>query len=270
MKKTVKIVAVATALFGMVSIGFIACSKKGNNPMTNTTGNSALREGYSLFSWLSTSGLNQNAIDLANHVDGHTQEVSIMDNPNYGSFSPSPENDIYFSGQSNSNLSISIDGFKYSARDDGQWLRHDSKLKTYFGKNLSVKISDGSSTNTYSIYQPTQMRVVKLGQANSLNIARTGNNITWNADPLNSAGKVILYYSTYSNAEYMSNEGLVDRNFVILEDNGQWNLDNLITDQSIRRIKLQFVRGNAVSLLSGEEKVLFHISSVDHHEYIIN
>jgi hypothetical protein len=266
---TTKALAISLIAVGLAILTAVSCSKKPTSLSTNGESSSNPMDGYSLFTWLNIAGFNQSAIDIANHVEGHTQEVSIMDNPNYGAYSSTPENDIYFSGFSGNTLAITINGTKFAARDNGQWLRKDSKLKTYFGQNLDVQLTDGANSKSYSFYQPTQMLVTKLGQPNSLDINRTGNVISWNKDAQNTSGKVLLYYSTYNNEEYMSNEGQIDRNFVVLDDNGTWNLDQLISNSTVRRIKLQFVRGNAVSLMSGDEKVLFHMSSVDHHEYIV-
>jgi hypothetical protein len=253
-------VKVVLCLLSSVII-FYSCTKEKNITATH--------EPYKLLNWLNTAGFNSHANAIANAIEGHTQEVSIMDNPNFGAPTTST-NDIYFSGKSNKGVSININGDKYTASADGQWMHNArTKLSDYFDKDLTITISKVDNTETYRLHQPQKINATNLLVNNSAEIMRAGTIIHWNADAKNTSQKVLLSYTLYDNAEYMSGVGAIKTQSEIIDDDGEFNLDNILADAKVKRIAFQLVRGNAVSFMDGDDKMLFHISCVDHHEYVV-
>jgi hypothetical protein len=253
--------AVPVLCFLCMAITFYSCNKEKNIAPTH--------EPYKLLNWLNTAGFNTSANAIANAVQGHTQEVSIMDNPNYGVLTAST-NDIYFSGKSNPGLTININGDNYTASTDGQWMHNvRAKLNDYFDNDLTIIISKGAHVERYTLHQPQKIIATNLLLNNSTEISRAGNIIHWNADAKNTSQKILLSYTLYDNAEYMNGASVIKTQSEIVDDDGEFSLDNILADAKVKRIAFKLVRGNAISFMDEDDKMLFHISCVDHHEYVV-
>jgi hypothetical protein len=200
-------------------------------------------------------------------VQNPKYSFGIIDNPGYGTFSTKyPEYDILMSGKTPANISISLNGVPYKAEANGQWCRQAIDLKNYYGKNVTLKVNN---SQTFNMYVPKPALVKKIGIPGMAEITRTGNQLTWTKDPNSATGKVVLYYELYDNSEFGSSKGMYYNNIVLLDDNGSYNLDPLISDQKAKKIYFKMVSGNAVSFVINGEKYLFVIDTRDHHEYDI-
>ena len=62
---------------------------------------------------------------------------------------------------------------------------------------------------------------------------------------------------------------MLKTDFLILDDNGTFNIDQLISNEEIQRISFSLVRGNGFSSLIDGEKTIITIRCVDSHEYLI-
>lgn len=214
---------------------------------------------------------NAELLRMFNDVSDFEREISIVDNPNFGTFSSSPQYDIFIGGKSAPDVSVSFDGNTYNANpSNGTFLKQGVEFKDYYGKNVNVEVVQaGSTLHNNTIYIPEALLCSKLGSQNSQNISRTGNTISWNSDANNTAGKILIEYSLFDNDEVGSAVGQLERDFLIVDDNGSYNIDHLFSDAQIRRVVIRFIRGNGFSIPINNEKTLITVRSVDHHEYIV-
>lgn len=204
-----------------------------------------------------------------NAIQDADYEVAIIDNPNYGSFSSNPGEDIIMSGMTepDDNISISLNGILYTPATNGQWLRQDIKFKDYIGKNVNVVIKAGNDiVESRDIYVSKAHLVNPLIDENQTGIYRTGNTLSWTPD--NSAdaqGYVILLYRLYN-----GDSEIIETDAIALEDNGSYNIDALLSNTVVTRIGFELISGNAVAAMINDKKLLFYINTRDHHMYRIN
>ena len=258
-----------------VILAIISCSKEISD--LDKTGNNTLNEPL-----LSTSALISNFIlpddinsegeRISNDVFDPKYTIAVIDNPNFGTFSSTPEYDIIFGGKSPSNIKIKLNGDEYTPSTNGQWFGQGIEYKNYYGKNVLVEIFENDNLlESSSIYVPRPILTNKLGSVGSQEISRTGNTLTWDADNTgNSSNKVALIYYLYDNNNIGSEEGLYERNLLLLDNNGLYNLDGILADTECKKIYFRLVNGSTVSCnVNGSEKLLVHISTFNHHEYIV-
>ena len=133
-------------------------------------------------------------------------------------------------------------------------------------RNVHVKINSGSTVLTESdIYVPKAHLASKLGEEGGAVIGRTGNNLTWTPDNNNVSGKIILFYHLYSD----DGKTELDVDAELLDDDGSFSLDNIISNTNIKKIGFTLISGNTVSTTCNGKKILFHIDTRDHHNYMI-
>ncbi len=219
-------------------------------------------------SFAKPSNLNSETSRIIDDITTPKYTVGVIDNPNYGKFSSTPEADIMISGKTPANISIQIDGDNYSPNSNGEWLLQSGDFKKYYGKNVNIVISDGDSSHSFNVYIPKQVLVKQLSATQSNTIQKTGNNLTWVPDGNSLSGKVALFYELYNNEDLGSNSGIYKRDILLLDDNGSYNIDGLI-DNECKRIFFRMISGNTASTYFNDEKLLFFIASYDHHEYIV-
>jgi hypothetical protein len=213
---------------------------------------------------------NNEILRIYEDIYDHEDNITVVDNPNFGSFSSSPQYDIFIGGSSQNGVQLKINGTPYEPLPAGNFLKQSLEFKSYYGTNVNFELSkNGISIENKTIYIPEQALAMKLSDSNSVEINRTGNMLSWNVDQNNLSQKVILHYSLYNNQDFISNQGLIDSDFKLLEDNGSFNIDNLISNNQVKRIAFKLVRGNGFSADIEGIKTFINIRSVDHHEYTI-
>lgn len=213
---------------------------------------------------------NNEILRLYEDVFDYEDNITVVDNPNFGSYSSSPQYDIFIGGSSQNGVLLKINGTPYEPLPAGNFLKQSLEFKSYYGTNVNFELSkNGIVIDNKTLYIPDQALALKLSDSNTVMINRTGNMLSWNADINNPCQKVILYYSLYSNHDFISNQGLIGTDFKLLEDNGSFNLDNLISNNQVKRIAFKLVRGNGFSVDIEGTKTFINIRSVDHHEYNI-
>lgn len=208
---------------------------------------------------------NQEVIRILNDINNPKYEIAIIDNPNYGEFSNAPEYDIMISGASKPNISIEIDGNTYLPSPEGQWLKQNIDFKQYYGKEVTINITNGNDIFEFQRYIPNPILVNRLSDNESNVIERNDNELNWIPDSNNPSGKISLLYHLYDNED-----NIYKSDAILLEDDGNFSIDEIIEDLNCHKIYFQVISGNTVSVNFQEEKLLFHISTYDHHEYLIN
>ncbi|MBK8474358.1 MAG: hypothetical protein IPL33_20515 [Sphingobacteriales bacterium] len=185
-------------------------------------------------------------------------------NANFGNLSD--DYGYYIMGKLPANITISLQGKTYVP--DGpntQIFSNEPTIKASFGKTETFQISDGSNTQSYSLYVPKTITMNKLLHDQSLNISRAGNNLTWQADPNNASKLVMLQCRVYNQIE---NEGdIIEDKILFLPDNGSYNIDHLLTNPNAKSIFLMITRGTAVDFVSQEGKIGFVFRADDAHYY---
>lgn len=258
-------------ILSMFVLVFLAsCSKDittdGSN---NTSSENKVKSGSELIKSLTPPpGLNDEALRIFNDVQDPDYVIAIIDNPNFGKFSSSPQNDIYIAGRSENNVVLNIEDESYTPDVNGQWLSQSIDFKEYFGKTIEVTLSKEEEVISSEIYVTEPILVSKLGDENTNIISRSGNELTWTPDPNNTSGYIALYYKLYNDEDITNLESIYSSDILLLEDNGSFNIDYLLSEEC-RRIYLNIVSGNTVSGQLDGNKYLFQISTNDHHEYIV-
>ncbi len=209
---------------------------------------------------------------ILDDIDNPAYTVAIIDNPNYGKFSSTAGYDVIMSGTSPQNVTIALNGVVYRPKEKGQWLQQDERLKQYYGKNVAISIGVGTSKEDFNIYVPQPALVKKLGEPRSMKIKRTGNELEWTPDLKNPSGKVSLVYELYEQADQDETDDasiMYKSDAILLDDKGQFKLDEILSDTRCKKIYFRLVSGNTASTQKIDGKLLFHISTYDQHEYII-
>lgn len=216
------------------------------------------------------SGINDEAKRIINDVTEPDYTIAITDNPNYGKFSSTPWADIMLAGKSPSDIIIKLDGNTYTpVNDDGMWFVQSADLKQYYGKNVEINIKDSDSSYNFNLYIPKPVLVNQLSPAQSQVITKSDNVLTWDIDENNTSDKVAFFYELYDNEDVSSSVAPYKRDILLLDNNGNYNIDNLI-DNNCKRIFFRMITGNTASFINKDgKKILFYIASFDHHEYIV-
>lgn len=246
-----------------VSVTFISCGKEEKVVVDTANESNILREIQNL------SGLNAEGQRIQEDILDADYTVAIIDNPNYGRYSATPEYDIMMSGASQSGYSISINDDVYSADKDGQWLRQSILFKDYLGTDVTIEIeSPEGDSFSFERYIPSGSLAAPLAKGSQAHqISRNGNVIHYTTDEANPAEAVALVYRTWETPSLGSIDGMVDNNLILLDNSGSYNIDSLIAEPNVERIDFRLISGNTVSQVINGEKFLFYIATYDHHEY---
>ena len=268
MKNITKKIVTVLSLAIITAITITACKK--SKPTTPAIEEESLVSSLSsrlISNFVLPANSNAETKRIFEAVQDPKYSFGIIDNPGYGTFSTkSLQYDILMSGKTPANISITLNGVPYAAKANGQWFKQDIELKNYYGKNVAVRVNNNL---TFNMYVPKPALVRKLTTLDgTADINRTGNLLTWTRDPNSKTGKVVLYYELYDNAE-LGQKGMYNNNIVLLDDNGSYNLDPIISNVKAKKIYFKMVSGNVVSFLINGEKYLFGIDTRDHHEYNI-
>jgi len=259
---------------GLICAGLIfnsGCKKeiKSSDSSSTTELGSGYNSSRTIKDVVMPADANAEMIRIYEDLQDPDYEVAIIDNPNYGKFSLNPGYDIILLGKTlpTDNISIVLNDNTFSATTDGQWFLQNSSLKSYIGKNVEVKIMQGTSLLVDKTVYVTKAHLAsKLGAPAALSIGRTGNTITWASDASNLSGKIILFYQLYD-----ASNVLFDSDAKLLNDSdGSYNLDGTLANTSIARIQFSLISGNTVSTMVNGKKLLFYINTRDHHEYSVN
>lgn len=265
--KNIRILLMLSLVVGS-GIIFITCNKVKTEPLTvktdsgNGAGNAAARE-------ISSLELPENAteemIRIFDDIENVDHVVSINANPNFGVYCSSCSSDIYLNGvtKTSDDVSIQINDASYTPDAEGQFLIYNSSWSGLFGTDVDIEIKSGNtSLLSTTMHVPEKCLVNQLG-TNGI-ISRTGNTLTWESDPYNVAGHVILYYYLFGeDGSIISDDGQ------LIEDDGSFSIDDIISNTDVKSIYFQVSTGNTASTMVNSEKFLFMIQSIDHHRYTI-
>lgn len=213
--------------------------------------------------------LNDEGWRIFDDISDPDYSFGIIDNLNFGHFGTSQNFPIYLSGQTEPNITLTLNNQVFNPVQNGDWFLRDNNLKNYYGTVVDIDISINGQHYQAQRYIPIPVQVQDLSQNNSIYIDRNGNNLTWNVDPLNAVEKIALYYILYNNDEYGSSNGAYSNGVLLLDNNGSFDISSLLTEDATKRISFQVASGNTFSFQHNNLKYLFNIASVDHHEYLL-
>jgi hypothetical protein len=252
------------------AITLVACNKdKDLNSVNNEqdTFVPLLKRSYDL-----EGSLNTEATRVAFQLRNADYNLAINATSNYGTYPANLQSAVIFGGFTQQELNLSINNYTYNAADNGGWFRPGAEFSTFYDKDLTIKMwnDNGPSIETVTHF-PKLISFKKLGVANDLNINRIGNNLVWEKDIANTTGKVVLSYKCYSNETLGEIVGQLSTGVIVLDDNGSYNIDHLLSNKEIKRVELELGRGNGTSFDDSEKgNTFFNIKSSDFHEYIVN
>jgi hypothetical protein len=260
MKKILYISALSLLLF--------SCEQDKDNVTVETNANN---EKITVITETARSNSQEEVARIINDAEDPTHTIAIIDNPNFGVISESNAHQVVFGGSLPNGVSIAIDGKEYAnGNERGSILKQGGQYRSFFGREVEVAINAGKVVKRSTIYIPKPALVTKLGEQQSLEIPRTGNELTWEPDKASTTGKVALYYELYDSNIIGDQNGKYKTDIILLDDTGRYSLDEIINDGRCQKIYFRLVTGNTTSLtLDNKQKILFHISSYDHHEYLI-
>lgn len=217
------------------------------------------------------SDLNPEGQRIFNDIKNAKYNLTVMCSYNFGN-TQSNNNPYIFGGTTPTNFSIEIDGNQYSPAQNGGWYRPGSEFESFFGKNIEVKVNKKNSSDEIvkKIYYPQEIHFTQLSTVGELYINRVGNTIAWNTDNQNPSGQVVLSYKCFDNDNLSSIDGIVSEDILVLDDNGNYNIDGIISNPEIKRIELELGRGNGFSINDAENgNTFFNIKSSDFHTYLL-
>ena len=179
---------------------------------------------------------------------------------------PNPVSIILPTGTYQLNQQVSIDG-----GSKNQVFVRSGVFDQLYSTNVPVTLLDGRDSYSGVIYSSPPLVARKLTQGSSIHINRTGNTMTWNADPNNAIG-ILLQYKLYSSSDLTNPASLMQINYINVPDNGSYNIDNLLSDPNVKAIDIGLYRGNAVEFTSSStgKNFVIDIISTDFHIYFIN
>lgn len=240
-----------------------ACKKEALNPVEDPK--PTYREIISNFTL--PADANEEVTRIAEAIVNPDYTFGITDNPNYGKYSSSPEYDIYMSGSTPPSVGLKLDGNVIN-QANGQWLHQSIDYKQYFEKSVDIEITNnGVIEYSGSVYVPKPAITPLLSP--DLHINRTGNTITWEVDQNYPANKIALAYSLHRTADLNNLTDEIDRGVLLIDNNGSFSIDQLLTNTEAHKVYFRLVSGNAVGVEINGEKVLFAIKTYDHHVYAI-
>ena len=214
------------------------------------------------------AGLNAEALRIYTDLMGYDFSFGIIDNPNFES-STSPETEVILSGQSPSDLTLSLNNINYTPNANGGWLQQGSVFKNYFDKNVEVKLQSSGSIHTQNVHVPKQLLVEPIIH-NGNGLSRVSSQFNWTPDPANTSEVIAIIYYLYQNDSFGEPTQLFDGEVIITEDDGSYDMATHMSNLQAEKIYIRFVRGTTVSTLFNNKKVVFNICSMDHHEYTID
>lgn len=256
MKKTI------LSIIGLILL--MACSKEINNQAPEQLPTfSALIANYSL-----PADANAEVRRIAEAVQSPDYTFGITDNPNYGIFSSTPEYGVFMSGSTPNTIGLQLDGISID-QSNGQWLQQGLVFKQFYGKTVEVVITNNGIVQVIdSIYVPEPALTPVLGS--NLHISRSGNVLSWEADQNNPANKISLVYSLYNSADIGDISGEIKRGVLVIDNNGSYSIDHLLSDLAVKKIYFRLVSGNALAAEIDGNKILFSIKTYDQHIYIVD
>ncbi len=205
---------------------------------------------------------------IHNDVININYHLGVVISSMYGLEPKDPNEAPYFSGGGVDGLNVSINGQLFSGASHS-WATNIGAFGSYFGATNELIFYNNSGDSMYvNRYFPVPQRMNSLTGdiRQSITINRTGNNITWNVDNNWGSNKIALEYYLHE-----SEEGFAyDRGVLVIDNDGSYNIDHLLTDTKCKFVKLIMVSGNTASFIMGGKKHLFDITNYDLHSYYVN
>jgi hypothetical protein len=193
--------------------------------------------------------------------------LGVSATANWGNYSKMADQSFSVMGKFPENLEVVLPTGTYKRLDaTGMvWTKSDL-LKDLYGKEVKFSIKEGTQSKDYKMYVPKLLTVKKLGAPGSMAIGRTGNVLKWEADPLNPLGVVFMSYTIRDNEKDPMDGKIVSHDFLILKDDGEFNVDALISTPLFKSLDFTIFRGNIDEFGTN---VNFDIRTTDIHLYEI-
>jgi hypothetical protein len=191
-------------------------------------------------------------------------EVFVIDNAAFEKETPG-KGEIMVSGRTETSdkISVHLDDTVISAKVDGQWFSATEAFRKFYGKSVNIKIMSGTDVITQGNYYIPKRQIAKLtGEYNEEGLSRQGASFTWTPDKDDPCGKIFLRYMQYDQGGKIFGSGVK-----ILENNGSYKLDEVLSDPALKRIDLDLISGNWIAANLMGRKLVFSFETVNYHEY---
>jgi len=195
--------------------------------------------------------------------------ISLQATANWGHFSSIPENAYTLVGKFPKDLTIELPTGSYNSTmgTNNMVYVKSEDFEPFYGSNLTFSLENSETQEDFSLYVPKKLQATKLSPNQSMAINRGGDNIiTWEADANNELGVVLLSYTSKDNASDPLLGEIVEHDILVLQDDGEFDINSIIQNSNQKSIQFSLYRGNAV-VFDGD--VLFSIISSDIHLYTI-
>lgn len=251
-------------LFAALSFSLVSCSKEDRENKSSSGFEDIVLKA-------STYTLNSEGLAILDEMQEASRNFAVLQTANYGEFVNIKVNGTYVT-----HGGISINSNTYLPNlGSSSYLIYDSSPPTsmvsYFGNNIVIK--DNSTSETCEFYSPAAIAGKILTQGQNMELdANQPNILSWNKDDNNPTGKVAIYYKLYTGDMANSNTGPYLQDYVLLDDNGSYDISNLL-DSKTGSIMFILVRGNGRNLTSSNissDVVFFNVRSEDHHYYLVS
>ncbi|KAB2813973.1 hypothetical protein [Phaeocystidibacter luteus] len=204
-------------------------------------------------------------------------ELSIYDNSSFGVHSTDRGSDLILSGKLPlSGVSLELNGNVFIPNElDGKgFLYSGVNLNQYYGKQVQIRlIHSGGVLLDETRYFPNQAIVSRLSSTGESTISTMDSHtLMWTPDPNNTSEKVALHYELFDYSqedEERFGDLPFEKRVIVLEDDGSFSIDDLISTPDCQMIFFEFISGNTFAKDVQGEKLLISIVSFDSHEYNI-
>jgi len=169
-------------------------------------------------------------------------------------------------GSLNENSSISLNNQLFSPNLDPISYFYAGDGEPYYGTTTNLIYRENSDTlSSLSFYSPEPIVADKI--SNDGMIERTATStLTWNDDPNNQAGQVVLVITSYSD-EF---ETSIDEQILVIDDIGYYDVSDSYQNTNVKAIKMILIRGNGQNVtMSDGGEIFMNVRSQDHHFYMI-
>jgi hypothetical protein len=254
------------------AIAFIFCAcKKQTSNKNNTLHGTIVNVANQQYKLQGTT--NAEMTRLATDINATASTLSITKNLNNGAVDIADQlGATNFGGITPPSVSIKVNGAPYRQAAAGGWYQENQLFKTYYGKQIQLTTINEGAENNYTFYSPKEMQATKLGVGNSVSIARVGNTLRWTPDAQNLSGKIVISYKTFTDDFLGDRLNPYSGENIITDDDGAFEIDDLLADPKVKRIYIKIGRGNGISVKfpGHTNPTFFNIKSIDHHEYLVN
>ncbi len=193
--------------------------------------------------------------------------IGLIANATFGKY-PTIDDDmgLKMAAAAIADIEIVLSDQEFHFKQDQDVRYNGLQLLDLFGKvhdNMSITTQEGRVE--YKFYIP-ELITADVSNYGETGVKRTGSVLHWNADSQYPT-KIVFSYTLY-NDDPMFGE-MIYKDAVIIEDNGELDLNQFLENQDAKGINFSIFRVNAVEVNTNGKRIALAFTSVDHHIYSI-